>query len=253
MKKQFILPQNIFSKILLSELNLDDDYEIQFLPSALISKNISEDPNSIGLIPALDILTFKDLFVSSQIGISFNGLISNSYLHFKEGQQSIEELFLKGDVSSNEIILSKIIFKELYDVEISPALVATKPTEADDNIIIIGDENYQKGLYLNGLSFTEEIIDLIDAPYINFILAASSENVLKDFAIKHKDSLLNGHTENYSAMFPELSSSVIDFISSNIQHIVFDFEDQDLEAIKSLLQMPYLHGFIKDIIDVKFV
>ena len=47
-----------------------------------IFKIISDD-NAIGLIPSLDLLSFKDLFISSEIGISFNALLSNSYIHFK--------------------------------------------------------------------------------------------------------------------------------------------------------------------------
>jgi hypothetical protein len=45
----------------------------------------------------------------------------------------------------------------------------------------------------------------------------------------------------------------LEFISVNIQHIVFDLEDQDLEGIKSLMQLPYFHGILKDMIDIKFV
>jgi len=35
--------------------------------------------------------------------------------------------------------------------------------------------------------------------------------------------------------------------------VVFDFDKQDLEGMKQLLQLPYYHGIIKDLIDVKFV
>ncbi|MBK9098321.1 MAG: hypothetical protein IPM14_09460 [bacterium] len=111
MNTKFYLPKNIFSQILLSEIEDKSNLEIGFLPAALIVKEISNRDNSIGLIPSLDLITNKDLFISSEIGISFNALLSNSYIHFKEEQETIDELFLKGDVSSNEVILSKILFK----------------------------------------------------------------------------------------------------------------------------------------------
>ena len=171
MNTKILLPQNIFSRIFLSELNLNDNFAFEFNPSALIASKLSMDNNSIGLIPTLDLLSFKDLYVSSKIGISFNALLSNSYIHFKRGHEKLEQIFLKGDVTTNEIILSKILFKEFYDVNVTPTLVKDESAHANDNLLIVGDENYEKELFLNGLSFAEEIIELIDAPYVNFVLA----------------------------------------------------------------------------------
>ena len=253
MKSKILLPQNIFSKIFLSELKLNDGNTFEFHPASIIAKKISQEENSVGLIPTLDLLTSKDLYVSSKLGVSFNALLSNSYIHFKEGQETLEQIFLKGDVTTNEIILSKILFKEFYDVDVTPSLVKDESDHVNDNILIVGDENYEKELFLNGLSFAEEIIELIDSPYVNFILAGSSEAVLKQFSSNHRDNFLNGHTENYNELLKGFTPTSLDFINVNIQHIVFDFEDQDLEAIKSLLQLPYFHGIIKDMIEIKFV
>lgn len=253
MKTKLLVPQNIFTKIFLSELNLNDNYSVEFLPAALISKKIIEDHNAIALVPTMDLLAYKDIFVSSKIGISFNALLSNSYIHFKEGQEKLEQIFLKGDVTSNEIILSKILFKEFYDIDVTPALVKDESLHEDDNIIIVGDENYEKELFLNGLSFSEELIELIDTPYVNFILGSFNEKLLSNFNDMHRDNLLNGHTEEYSILLKSFTQTSLDFISVNIQHIVFDLEEQDIEGIKAILQLPYFHGIIKDLIEIKFV
>ena len=223
------------------------------LPSSLIAKQISEDKNSIGLIPTLDLILNKDLFVSSAIGISFDALLSNAYIHFKEEQQTINELFLKGDVTSNEVILSRILFKEFYDVDVKTTLLNQEIDEYDENILIVGDENFEKELFLNGLSFAEEIIELISAPYVNFVVAGTSEEVVKEFNSKYINFFKKGHSDKFDNLFPSLSQTSLDFISVNIQHIVFDFDEQDLESISSLLQIPYYYGLIKDIIEVKFV
>ncbi len=253
MKTKFYLPRNIFSQILLSEIEDKSDLDIEFLPSSLISKRLTDDNNSVGLIPTMDLVTNKDIFVSSEVGISFNALLSNSYIHFKEEQETIDELIMKGDVSSNEVILSKILFKEFYDVEIKTTLLNKEVSDFKDNLLIIGDENYEKELFLNGLSFAEEIIELINAPYVNFVLAGNSEELLKDFNSKYKSSFAKGHADNYENLFPAFPQTSLDFLSVNIQHLVFDFEDQDREGINQLLQMPYYHGMIKEIIEVKFV
>ena len=171
----------------------------------------------------------------------------------KEEQETIDEIFLRGDVTSNEVILSKILFKEFYDVEVKTTLLSQEPSEFNDNILIVGDENFEKELFLNGLSFAEEIIELINAPYVNFVLAGTSERVIKDFNSNFKKILATGHEEKFDQLFPTFPQTTLDFISVNIQHLVFDFDEQDLEGIKQLLQMPYYHGLIKDIIDLKLV
>ena len=253
MKTKFYLPQNIFSRVLLSEIEDKSDFEFEFLPSSLVVKSVLKNEDSLGLIPTMDLITNKDLFISSEIGISFDALLSNAYIHFKEEQETIEELFLKGDITSNEVILSKILFKEFYDVEIKTTLLNRELPDFKDNILITGDENYEKQLFLNGLSFSEEIIELINAPYVNFVLAGSSEETLKKFVQSHKKDFKKVHPNNFNALFPTFPQSSIDFLSANIQHLVFDLEEQDREGINRLLQMPYYHGMIKEIIDVKFV
>jgi hypothetical protein len=227
--------------------------DIEFLPSSLIAKHIVEDQNSIGLMPTLDLLTNKDLFISSRIGITFDALLSNSYIHFKEEQKTIEEIFLKGEVSSNEVILSKILFKEFYGVTVKTTLLSQEPPDFDENILVVGDENFEREMFLNGLSFSEEIIEMINAPYVNFVLAGVSDEIVKNFNSEYSDLLKQGHNENFSQLLPELPQTSLDFISVNIQHVVFDFDEQDLEAIKLLLQMPYYHGLLKEMIEVKFV
>jgi len=253
MKTKFYLPQNIFSRFFLSKLEDKSGIESEFTPASLVAKKILMDEYSLGLIPTMDLVTNKELFVSSEIGISFDAMVSNAYIHFKEQQETIEELFLKGDISSNEVILSKILFKEFYEVDIKTTLMNKEVTDFDNNLLIVGDENYEKELFLNGLSISEEIIELIDAPYVNFVLAGSNEDNLKNFAKIHKESLAKTHSENISDLFPTLPQSSLDFLSVNIQQLVFDFDEQDKEGINQLLQLLYYHGMIKKIIDVKFV
>lgn len=253
MSTKIYLPQNIFTRIFLSELSENTDTSFQYLSSALISRKISTEENSIGFIPSMDLITHKDLFVSAEIGISFNALLSNAYLHFKENQTTIDKLFLKGDISSNEALLSKILLKEMYDVDITPRLITPEFMVQDENMLIAGDENYEKELFLNGLSFAEEIIELINAPYVNFLLASKDENLLKSFVIKHRDDFVIGHPESFNNLLKDFPQNSIDFISVNMQHVIFDLEDQDLEGIKNLLQLPYYHGITQDLFEIKFV
>lgn len=253
MNTKFFLPQNIFSRIFISEIGTKPDIEIETIPSSVIVKRLLNDENSVGLIPTLDLLSNKDLYISSTIGISFDALLSNAYIHFKEEQETIGEIFLRGDVTSNEVILSKILFKEFYDIEVKTILLSQRSSDNNDNTLIVGDVNFEKELFLNGLSFSEEIIELINAPYVNFVLAGTSDGVIKEINSRFKEGLESGHAEKIDHLFPTFPQTALNFISVNLQHLVFDFDEQDIEGIKSLLQMPYYHGLIKNIIELKFV
>lgn len=251
MKTRLLLPSNIYARLLISVLEPDSDYNIEFYPSALITRNILTDNSALGLIPSLDLITHKELFISSQIGISFNALLSNAYIYFKKEQQTIQDIYLAGDITSNEIILSKILFKELYNVDVVPEIL--KETKSDDNnILIAGDENFEKELFITGLSFAEEMIELLDAPYVNFLIASTNENMIKEFNNRYADKLRAYNSYN-PGLLNKYNDLVQEFISVNLQHIVFDFEQQDIEGIKLLIQLPYLHGLVKDMVDIKFI
>ena len=56
----------------------------------------------------------------------------------------------------------------------------------------------------------------------------------------------NSLTENYN-----LKSS--EFIKENFNTITYKLDEQDIAGINELLQLPYYHGMIKDIIEVNFV
>lgn len=250
---KLFLPQNIFAEIFLSAVNSVKEIKSEFTPSALLAKKLSDEPGSIALIPTLDLINHKELFISSEIGISFDGPISNSMIYFKHGDEDLGELMLSGDVSTNEVILSKIIFKELYNLNVSVSLNSSGEISSDKNFIVTGSENFQKNRFLNGITLAEEVTELINAPYVNFVLASASEENIKEFVNTYKNDLGNTEALNFVSIFKDQSQQAMEFIVSNIQHLIFTFDEQDIEGIKLLLELPYFHGIIKEMIDIKFV
>ena len=101
---------------------------LSFQPASSISAALDMERNSIGLIPALDILNHRKLVVSSKYGISFEGSLCNTYIYFSENR-SVKSLNITGDVSSSEVILSRILFKEVYNLEVEAALSASLKKE----------------------------------------------------------------------------------------------------------------------------
>lgn len=251
---KFLFPSNIYTKILSSIFSAEDRQSIQFYPSSLISKNLNVLENAVALIPTLDLLSHKDFVISKKMGISFDASICNSYIYFNHKELLDKEIVLAGDVSSNEAILVKILFQETYDAEVEIALEKIDGGSLNKNIILVGDRNFIEGRLDSAVSFAEEIIEMISAPYVNFVFASKSEESLAAFHRNYSELISNADivelfkAENFH--LPPISKK---FLVENLQHTVFSFDEQDIEGIKQLLQLPYYHGIIKDLIDLKFV
>ena len=87
--------------------------KISYHPSSMLSKELEKNTDAIALVPVMDLINHKDFFISSKLGISFENLLCNSYLYYNSDEKIFKDLFLFGDISSQEVILSRIIFKEL--------------------------------------------------------------------------------------------------------------------------------------------
>ncbi len=84
----------------------------------MLTKKLNSEPGSVALIPTMDLINNKDLYISKSFGISFDGALSNSYLYYRAEQKDIKRINIAGDVSAVEVILCKILFKEIYNTEI---------------------------------------------------------------------------------------------------------------------------------------
>ena len=251
---EILLPDNIFARILSSAFDEKDAIHLHHFPAGLLSKKMNETKNAVGLIPTMDLVNNKELFISQSLGISFDESISNSYIYFNQKDKIVDEIVLAGDVSFNEGILTKILFSENYGVDVQLSFEKTNGGSSTKNRILVGDRNFIEGNLDSGISFAEEIIEMISAPYVNFVFASESEEALKKFHSKYQDviSKLNP-TEFFENANETVMSSSRNYLMENLQHVVFDFDKHDLEGMKQLLQLPYYHGIIKDLIDVKFV
>lgn len=248
------LPDNIFTRILFTEFIDDDSINFRYFPSALLSKKVTETKNSIGLIPTLDLLNHKDFFISKNFGISFDESIGNSYLYFINQKSKVDEIVLSGDVSSNEGILTKILFRETYGVDVQMSFEKSNGGSANKNLVLIGDRNFIEGNLNSAISYAEEIIELVSAPYVNFILVSDSEELLKEFSLKISEKFSSFNPSESSEISSSLfNSSTKNYFKENLQHIIYKFDEQDIVGIKNLLQLPYYVGLIQDMIDIKFV
>lgn len=248
-----LFPDNIFTRLLYNQLDVEHKKMVQFHPTSIISSKLNESKDNIGLISSADIIQHKDFFISKKNGISFEGEVSNSFLYFVKGKE-LSELYLHGDVSSLEVIFSKIFFKEVYDIDVQIHLSSNLNELKDKTMLVIGDLNYTDGMFSKGMSFGGEIVDMLALPYVNFVFASNNEELLIDFT-----KTISGLEENiYSSIEKDefkihFAGESNSFLKENLHNVIYDFNEQDVEGVTQLIRLPYYYGIAPDIIDIKWV
>ena len=248
------LPSNIYSALLAMHFTEKVKESIEILPASLISQKLIEERDSVGLIPSCDLYKLEHVKVSNKISLSFDGILSQSYLYFVPDQNKFEKIFMRGDVSSNEVLLSKILFKERYDLQPVITLDTSILDFEENNYLIAGQENSNLFNKHNGVSFADQIAEFIDYPYVNFVAASFNENNLKSISntVNNLDTKIEDGIVDLLEHI-EIPSSFKDFISQNIDTVYFEMTSNEEEGLRELLKLPYLHGFVEGMIEVNFV
>jgi hypothetical protein len=251
---KLFFPDNIFSKLYADKLPDEVKNEISFIPSSAIPAQLKTDPDSAGLITPTDILNSADIFISSKTGISFEGILSNSYMYFLPEQKDIKEISLHGDVSTLEIILSKIFFKENFNTDIQVEILTDLNRSAGKNLLLIGDTNFSTQRFEKGISFAEQMTELLSLPYVNFILASMNKD-----SVETLNNASAGISQKiYEAVESDKTGTLIpehakEFLKENLSYLIYEFDEQDIDDVHQIIRLPYFHGLINDIIEPKFI
>jgi len=246
-----LLPENIFTSVIALSLPENLKQNLKFHPASSLSAALEKDKTSVALIPAMDIVNHRELFISRRYGISFEGSLCNTYIYFAS-DRSLQSLNVSGDVSSSEVVLSRILFKELYNADIEVALSSSLNRDTS-NLILSGKQNFYEDRLFEGISFSEEMIELLSLPYVNFVLASADENLVKELETVLLEKIPDVY-ENFDKLeqYFSFSDETLKYIKQNIASLVLEFDEQDIEALTQLIMLPYFHGMTKEIIEAKF-
>lgn len=250
---KIISPDNLFAKLFFHNFEKGIKDNLRYISSSLIIAELIKSDNSVGLIPVTDLIPNKELYISRSFGLSFEGGISNSYIYYGSKNKNVTELILSGDVSSCEVILSRLLFKELYNTELNIILSTDSELETGKDYIIAGDKNFKEDQFVKGFGFAEEIVELINLPYVNYVFASKSPDLLiefNSFAVDPVNKFLENPDDAIKEIIPD---NMQEFFTANLSTLIFKFDEQDIEGIEQLLMLPYFHGIIKDIVVPNFV
>jgi hypothetical protein len=251
---RILLPNNIYAKMFFSAIPGVKEEELIYTGSASISNELADGRGDIALIPSLDLLNHPYFFVSGKAAVSFDGALSNSYYYFLKHLRLVKEVYLKGDVSKNDVILTKIIFTEQFDSAVE-VFLDSKPFELNSrNYLVCGDDNFVGSIYEAGLSLSDQISDMLDAPYVNYVLAATDESVLKEFTSGFS-SLDKQLEDNFDTISTGLNyhQSIKADLKENLADLFFDMTEAEKQALTDLTRLPYFTGITEEIVEIKFV
>jgi len=249
---KLFIPDNIFTTLLKSAL--PDDVETILKPSSLIVKELEKYTQAVALIPSLDLLNNKELLLSRKYGISFDGIISNSYLYFVEGQRDFSKVLARGDVSKNDILLSKILFEEMYSSKAELVLDTSESTSEQNNYLICGKENFVGQRYLSGISLSDEIAEMLSYPYVNYIFVSRDRESLVNFekCLPKVDEAIEDSLQRVLEN-ENIAQTTREFVTENIGSVYFELTENEEDGLNELIKLMYYHGIIDDMFDVKFI
>jgi hypothetical protein len=251
---KILFPQNIFSRLIADSLPAQIKDNIKFLSSALLTSELIKSDETVGLIPTIDIIKHSELFISKDFGLSFEGSLCNSYFYFSDSRRQLKEISLFGDVSSVEVVLSKILFHEIYDTEIEVKILTNESKIRNQNLLLVGDNNFLLRRFEQGISFAEEIIETLSLPFVNYVFASTDKSSVEfiNEQLKGKSTIIYYNVEN-EKFGENLTGELKTYIKDNISSFVIDFDNHDIEGINQTIRLPYFYGMIKDIIEVNYV
>lgn len=254
---KIFIPQNYFAA--LWGLMLKDEHKtlLSIKPASMINQIVetSDESDDLFLLPSLSLIKNKELFISKNFGIAFDGLLSNSYLYLRSDIQTFDSILLRGDVSMNEILLAKILFLEKYDSEIEIKLdTAAKSDKTKNDYLIVGNENLESDFVNTGISFADQIASMINFPYVEYVLASRSEESIVTFNESYPamDELVEEDIDKLLKKM-NMTEEITEFIKMNLDSLYFDLSNTEIDALGELLRLPFYHGITEEISELKLV
>lgn len=225
-----------------------------FREASVLSTELESGNADLALVPSCDLIKHPHFLVSSKVAISFDGLLSNAFFYFMPDQNKFSDVYMHGDISTNEIILSKILFKEKYSTDVQIHLDTARIAAGSKNYLIIGDTNLEHGLFNSGMSLSDEVSEMLFMPYVNFVAVAKEASYLEELhrALHDTDVLIEDNLDKLLKPF-QIDEAAKEVIKSNFNSVYFEMTASEVDALKELLQLPYFHGITDDMVELKFV
>ena len=127
----------------------------------------------------MDIIDNREFFISKEKTVTFDDELSNTYIYYSQNKVFDKEIIISGDLSKNDIILSKIVFEEILNEKVNISVSKETKFDLSKNIVLVGEDNFLKSDFKKGISLELQIIDILELPYVNFSFASLNKESIK--------------------------------------------------------------------------
>jgi predicted solute-binding protein len=239
---------------MISSILPETGVELLYQKSSLIHKDLEYNTTSVAMIPSLDLINHRNIFVSHKFAVSFTGALSNSYLYFVKGRKKFKKINMFGDINLNDAILSKILFVEKYSSLIELVPENKNMIENTKDYLVTGDENFNNNNYENAISFADLISDMIEMPYVNFIFASQDKKSLIEFnnCIENINDKIIMNVDSVLAN-SQFDNGACKFVKENFNSVYYDVTKNEINSLNELIRLLFYHGIIEDIFEMNFV
>jgi len=107
---------------------------------------------------------------------------------------------------------------------------------------------------MNGLSFADEISDLLMLPYVDYVFASyDKENLLYiNKTINSIEEVMEKNLSKYLDKFENYESFKV-FFKERFNQVYFELTDNEVEGLKELIKLPFYFGLFEEIFEIKLV
>jgi len=249
------LPNNFFGKLFFFSFPETLRKSVNFYETYLLANLLDKKELDVALIQSLDYGKRENLYISKKAALSFDAEVSLSYFYFQENLYTAKQATLYGEVGTNDAILTKILFAEKYNLNIDLELFSGSEFPKNREIVLVrGDANYQNDLFMNGLSFADEISDLLMLPYVDYVFASyDKENLLYiNKTINSIEEVMEKNLSKYLDKFENYESFKV-FFKERFNQVYFELTDNEVEGLKELIKLPFYFGLFEEIFEIKLV
>jgi len=251
--------RELFTQPLYRTLKRSSDFSGELLfdtPSAHIDGLMSNERN-VAFVPPIDFAqNSSGMILYPGIGVASSGESSVARLYLRRNLPLIRTLAV-GNVSTTDVVLSRIVLGEKYDSE--PAIIPV--IGSIDEMLVKADCALVSGNSLLTVNSNHPFIDIVDEwnditelPFVHTICIARSEIFSKNISALLLASQEAGRN-SLESIAQETSAEAklpADLLQNYLSHFFYGFDDLSKTSLDEFFRMAFYYGMLPDIPEINF-
>lgn len=249
------LPDNFIGYVLEHALPDGLFKTVSYMRSGDIAGHAGNNSDDVFLAPVLDLADNNEIYVSGKSAAIIDMNISTGFMYYSgKATDELKRAGIAGDICKQDIILAKLLFNELYGSDPELKIVKADNWGDLDALLLFGNENFSNDRFTEGVSWSDEVIELLDSSFVQYVFASGNTDSLK---------LLNTYSDYIDENALKIKLSFLKerkygresqkFIYDSLNYLNFKMTPDDLDSLTNLVRLPFLAGIYKDVRELRVI